>query len=94
MIYVIISLANPKFFEKTFNRQIKVVKNVIDENEDSLRDIETKKANISSEGIEIKARAIKRGFSEESKQDEKFCKNCGKAIDSDSKFCSYCGKEQ
>lgn len=83
-----------KTMEKMMERQAKTIGNVMDKNEDLLKKISTKSADISSEGIEIKARAMKKGFSGEKREDSKFCKYCGKTIDSDSIFCNYCGKEQ
>lgn len=83
-----------KTMEKMMERQAKTIGNVMDKNEDLLKKISTKGADISSEGIETAARAIKRGMSEDKDRESKFCKHCGKSIDSDSKFCNYCGKEQ
>ena len=51
-------------------------------------------AEILSDGIEIKARAMKKGFSDKVETNQIFCKNCGKTIDENSKFCKFCGKEQ
>ena len=76
--------------KKTMNKMIKDMKDIISSNEDDLKEISTKSANISKDGIEIKARAIKDGLTKE----KKFCKYCGDSIDSDSKFCKNCGKEQ
>jgi len=72
------------------NIGINTKKNILDQNEDMLRDLTIREANIDKEGIEIKTRAIKDGFS----KDTMFCKYCGTTIDEDSKFCKKCGKEQ
>lgn len=72
------------------NVSINSRKNILDANEDTLRDITTRSANINKEGIEITARAIKDGLTGTTI----FCKHCGKSIDEDSKFCKFCGKEQ
>lgn len=72
------------------NAFIRASKNILDNNEDALKDMATKRANINQEGIEITARAIRKGIIE----DKKYCKHCGSAIDIDSKFCSKCGKKQ
>ena len=74
----------------TANAAIKAKKNILDENEDVLRDLATRQANISKDGIETTVRAIKKGFTTESI----YCKHCGQAIDHDSKFCKNCGKKQ
>ena len=65
-------------------------KKTLDENEEILREMATKEANIAKEGIETTTRAIKKGFTD----DVIYCKHCGVSIDSDSKFCKKCGKEQ
>ena len=58
--------------------------------EEMLKDINRKTANISKDGVEITARAVKKGFSSETI----YCKHCGNSIDADSRFCKTCGKEQ
>lgn len=65
-------------------------KKTLDENEDVLREMATKEANISKEKIETTVRAIKKGFTDETM----YCKHCGASIDCDSRFCKKCGKEQ
>jgi len=90
-VFSIITSSNPKVRAKTMEKQMKAVKYMMDENEDVLKEMATQSAEISSEGIEIKARAMKKGFENE---EEMFCKHCGKTIDKNSKFCKYCGKEQ
>ena len=89
-LIAIARIANANFKKNFYSQSIKNVKNMLDENEDLLREMSTKSADISSKGIEIKARAIKKGLSGEAM----FCKHCGEQIDSDSKFCKQCGKEQ
>lgn len=68
----------------------KTKKNILDENEELLKDLEIRSANIEKEGIRTKAQAIKEGFS----KNTNYCKHCGTLIDEDSKFCKKCGKEQ
>ena len=72
------------------NAMINAEKNILDQNEDTLKNIATRKADISSIGIEKTARAIKNGLT----KDDIYCKHCGLSIDSDSSFCKHCGKEQ
>lgn len=74
----------------TGNIGVNVHKNIIDQNEDQLREMATKQANISKDAVETTARAIKDGFT----KDTIYCKHCGATIDRDSKFCKECGKEQ
>ena len=69
---------------------IKTGKKIVDENEDTLRDLANKNANIKKDVLETTVRAIKKGFTEEEKV---FCKYCGSKINNDSKFCKNCGKE-
>lgn len=70
------------------NIAIKSRKRVLDENEDVLTEMATRNASINKEGVEITARAIKKGLSKEVIH----CKYCGKEIDDDSVFCKFCGK--
>lgn len=79
-----------KDLEEIGGMSINVKKNIIDDNEEFLKDISEKEGEIAGIGIEKKVRAIKKGLLE----DEMYCKHCGMLIDSDSKFCKKCGKEQ
>ena len=72
------------------NMGVQIRKNIMDENEDVLRDLSKREAEIAKDKIEITARAIKDGLS----GSQVYCKHCGKLIDEDSKFCKSCGKEQ
>ena len=72
------------------NMGVQIRKNIMDENEDVLRDLSKREAEIAKDKIEITARAIKDGLS----VNQIYCKHCGKMIDEDSKFCKSCGKEQ
>ena len=69
---------------------VKTTKGIMDENEDDLRHISSKGADIASDGITKTVRAIKKGMND----DTVYCKHCGTSIDSDSTFCKKCGKEQ
>ena len=66
-------------------------KNILDENEDNLREMANRKANIQRDYVKTMANAIHEGLKE---NDTIYCKYCGTLIDSDSKFCKKCGKEQ
>ena len=70
------------------NIAIKSRKKVLDENEELLTEMATRNASINKEGVEITARAIKKGLSKQVVH----CKYCGKDIDDDSVFCKFCGK--
>lgn len=70
---------------------IKMKKDILEENEDSLKDIANIEANIQKGAIKTKAGAVKEGFRGD---DTMFCKHCGAIIDADSKFCKECGKAQ
>lgn len=69
---------------------INAEKEIIDNNEETMMENATRKANINKKGIEITANAIKEGLN----GSKIYCKHCGKLIDEDSKFCKSCGKEQ
>ena len=73
------------------NSAIKMKKNILDENEDTLRDISDREANIKKGYVKTMTSAIRDGLSEE---DTIYCKHCGSKIDSDSTFCKDCGKKQ
>ena len=70
---------------------VKTSKGVLDENEDDIRHVVTKTADVSKEAITITTRAIREGFTEENTV---YCKHCGANIDADSTFCKKCGKKQ
>lgn len=69
---------------------INAEKEILDNNEETMEDNVTRKANINKKGIEITTNAIKEGLT----RSKIYCKHCGKLIDEDSKFCKSCGKEQ
>ena len=69
---------------------INAEKEILDNNEETMEDNVTRKANINKKGIEITTNAIKEGLT----RSKIYCKHCGKLIDEDSKFCKLCGKEQ
>lgn len=69
---------------------INAEKEILDNNEETMEDNVTRKANINKKGIEITINAIKEGLT----RSKIYCKHCGKLIDEDSKFCKSCGKEQ
>lgn len=70
--------------------EVNAEKEILDNNEEIMKDNVTRKANINKEGIEITAKAIKEGLT----NNKVYCKYCGKLIDSDSKYCKVCGREQ
>ena len=70
--------------------EVNAEKEILDNNEEIMKDNINRKANISKEGIEITAKAIKEGLT----NNKVYCKYCGKLIDSDSKYCKVCGREQ
>ncbi len=90
-VLMFIFLFSPKAKGKLMSNQIKATKYMMDETKDDIKDISTDMANATKESIETTVHAIKRGIT---KDDEIFCKHCGKKIDKDSKFCKHCGKEQ
>ena len=89
-IFVLVIFFTPKLRAKFMGHQLKSAKYMMEQNEELLKELSTKSANLSKDGIKIKAEAIKEGFS----MDSIYCKHCGFAIDSDSKFCKACGKRQ
>ena len=88
--FVFLFMFSPKFRAKFFAHQMKAEKYMLEENEEMLKDINRRSANVSKDGVEITARALKKGLSGETI----YCKHCGNSIDADSRFCKTCGKEQ
>ncbi len=70
--------------------EVNAEKEILDNNEEIMKDNVIRKANINKEGIEIATSAIKNGLS----NNKIYCKYCGKLIDGDSKYCKVCGREQ
>ena len=66
---------------------IKFKSDFLEENEELLKQIKVKEAEIDNEELKIKAKTIKDTFS-----DTMSCKYCGASIASDSKYCNICGK--
>ncbi len=89
-VFTILMILSPKLRGKWMSRQIKATKYMMDEVEDDLRELSTRSANISKEGIKITAGAVKDGFT----QGNGYCKYCGIPIDEDSIYCKRCGKKQ
>ena len=89
-----LNLTSTKRLEKKMtafgNMAVRVQNNIIENNEDILKETANKTANINKDAITTMTHAIKEGFTE----DLIYCKHCGVAIDGDSKFCKSCGKEQ
>lgn len=65
--------------------------NIINQNEDILKNMSRKEAEINKDAIRTVTSAIKEGWDN---NDTMFCKHCGAIIDADSRFCKSCGKEQ
>jgi len=91
VIYAIALIFSPKMRAKLAAREIKTQKYILEQNEDLMREVATRDAEIKSPSLETSARALKKGFTNE---DSIFCKHCGAIIDKDSFFCKVCGKEQ
>ena len=88
-IFALCVIFNPKLRGKFLSSQIKANRYAIEESKEDIESISTNMSNATKEGVEITARAVKEGLTEESI----FCKHCGAKIDADSKFCKHCGKE-
>ena len=64
---------------------------VINNNEEILRDSANRYANINKNAVKTTFSGIGEGMYEESTI---FCKHCGESIDEDSTFCKRCGRMQ
>ena len=69
----------------------KAKNNILNNNEEILKNSANKEAEIKKNAIKTVALSIKEGLTEEGTI---YCKHCGASIDADSKFCKSCGKEQ
>ena len=95
VLFLIIIIGISKFSMKDeLKRQMKIMNDFVEENEEDLKKLSNKQAEINSGAVETTASAIKKGFTDSKKTDIMFCRYCGEKIESDSKFCRYCGKEQ
>ena len=107
-IILMVNAFKPKSMEKSMSKKmghmsgmmgsmmkdaIQMQKQILEEHGEDLKELNKRSAEIESEGLEIKAKAIKKGFAGDGAS-LVFCKHCGQKIESDSKFCKYCGKEQ
>lgn len=62
-------------------------KAILDKNEDVLKNITDREANIESGAIKTKMKAVREGL-----VGSVYCKYCGASIDEDSLYCKKCGK--
>lgn len=65
--------------------------NIINNNEELLRNMANKQADINKDAVKTTFSAIREGLEGDATM---FCKHCGESIDADSKFCKKCGKMQ
>ena len=77
------------FLPQMSRMSVKTTKYIQQENKEDLTEIANTNADIQSDAITMKTKALKKGL-----KDTMFCKHCGAEIDADSKFCNRCGKEQ
>lgn len=90
-IFTIALIFSSKLKAKIIGKQVKVAKYVLDDNEDILRDISDKSADIKANSYTTTARAIKKGL--QNREKGKYCKYCGYEIEEDSIYCKKCGKK-
>lgn len=82
-----ITMLNPNIQGKMLSKQVKSLRNMMDESKDTLKSLADDMADINADSIEASARAVKKGLT----SDGVICSHCGKKIDKDSKYCKYCG---
>ena len=70
------------------SRMTKTAKYIQKQNQEDLTEIANTSADIQSEALSKKVKAVKKGL-----KDTLYCKYCGAEIDIDSKFCSSCGEK-
>ena len=64
--------------------------NIINNNEDILRETANKTADIHKDAVKTIVYSVKEGLSDDNTV---YCKHCGAQIDADSNFCKKCGKQ-
>ena len=81
-------MLNPNIQGKMLSKQVKSLRNMMDESKDTLKSLADDTADVNADSIESTVKAYKKGLTEE---DDVICSHCGKKIDKDSKYCKYCG---
>ena len=82
-----ITMLNPNIQGKMLSKQVKSLRNMMDESKDTLKSLADDMTDINADSIEATARAVKKGLT----GDDVICSHCGKKIDKDSKYCKHCG---
>ena len=85
-----ITMLNPNIQGKMLSKQIKSLKQMMDESKDDIKSISDEMTAATKDSLEATARTIKKGLTSD---EDKICPYCQSKIDKDSKFCKYCGKE-
>lgn len=82
-----ITMLNPNIQGKMLSKQVKSLRNMMDESKDTLKSLADDMTDINADSIEATTKAVKKGLT----SDDVICAHCGKKIDKDSKYCKYCG---
>lgn len=87
-------ITSPKHLEKRLTKYggvaARAQNNIINNNEDILKETANKTADINKDAVKTIAHSVKEGFLDNSTV---YCKHCGAEIDADSTFCKKCGKQ-
>lgn len=81
-------MLNPNLQGKMLSRQVKSLKYMMDDSKDTLKNLTDDMADITKDSVEAKARAVKKGFTNE---ETITCPYCKEKVDKDSKYCKHCG---
>ena len=83
-----------KNLEKTLTKYgnvgVRAQYNIINNNEEILRETANKTADIHKDAVKTVVHSIKEGLSNDNTV---YCKHCGSQIDADSSFCKKCGEQ-
>ena len=82
-----ITVLNPNIQGKILSKQVKSLRNMMNESKDTLKSLADDMTDINADSIEATAKAVKKGLT----SDDVICSRCGKKIDKDSKYCKYFG---
>lgn len=83
-----ITMLNSNIQGKMLSKQIKSLRNMMDDSKDTLKSLADDMTDITKDSVEAKARAVKKGFTNE---ETITCPYCKEKVDKDSKYCKHCG---
>lgn len=93
IVFVFLTIFNPKMRAKLVSQNIKAQKQILDDNEEILKDISEKNADLENISFKKKVKTIQEAFKEEKSQNYIYCQNCGQKNNEDARYCQKCGEK-